>query len=245
MELFAGLSVGFLILVALFVAIKTFRLWLRSRGLPELLLTVMLTSAAVLGYPLAIAATRIPATEMWPIHVGFHFLFSIGYGCLLLFTLKVFRPKDLWAACLAGLALLLLVVATAAFGIEATGGNPRGPTKLVGLFLLEAAGVAIAYGWTAFESLHYYGRLRLRLRLGLADVVVANRMLVWGIMSLAAGGAVIVNVSALLAGSLFTPLTVFVSSLLGLVHASCLLLAFHPPRWYEVWLERRHVAEGS
>jgi hypothetical protein len=245
MEIFAGLSVCLLLLVALFVAIKTFALWRRSKGLPELLLTVMLVSATVLGYPLAIASTRVPPAELWPIHAGSHVLFSLGYACLLLFTLKVFRPKTLWATCLAGVTLSTLVVATVAQIVEATGENPRDPLTLVGLTLLETTPVAVAYFWTTFESLSYYRKLKLRLRLGLADGVVTNRVLLWGLMSLAAGAAVVINVAAMLAGSFLSPPIVFVSSLCGLVHASCLFFAFHPPGWYRAWLVRTSAVEGA
>ena len=52
MEVFAGLSVCVLVLIALFVAIKTFAVWRRTRGLPELLLGTMLVTATVLGLSL-------------------------------------------------------------------------------------------------------------------------------------------------------------------------------------------------
>jgi len=243
MEIFAGLSVCLLVLAALVIAIKTFALWRRTRGLPELLLTLMLVCATVLGYPLAIASSQIPASEMWLIHATYQVLFCIGYACLLLFTLKVFRPGALWAMCFAGLTLSMLVVATVGYIIEVTGENPRSPVELSGLTLLTITPAAIAYFWTALESLGYYRRLRLQLRLGLTEVAVTNRMLLWGLMSLAAGSAVIINVGAMLAGFFLSPPIVLLSSALGVVHASCLFLAFHPPGWYKAWLERRPAVE--
>jgi hypothetical protein len=245
MEIFAGLSVCLLVLAALVVAIKTFTLWLRTRGLPELLLSMMLVCATVLGYPLAIAITQIPASRMWWIHVAFQVLMSLGFVCLLLFTLMVFRPGTLWARCLVGLALSMLVAATVAYAIEVTGENPRPPAKLVGLNLFESAPIAVAYFWTTFESLGYYRRLRLRLRLGLTQVVVANRVLLWGLMTLSAGTAVVINMSAIVAGSYMSPPIVLTSSVLGLVHASCLFLAFHSPGWYKAWVERRAAIASS
>jgi hypothetical protein len=62
-------------------------------------------------------------------------------------------------------------------------------------------------------------------------------------MTLSAGIAVVVNAIAMLTGSFMSPLSVSVSSLLGLVHASCLFLAFHPPGWYRGWVEQRYAAE--
>jgi hypothetical protein len=64
-------------------------------------------------------------------------------------------------------------------------------------------------------------------------------------MSLAAGIAVLVNAGGILVGAFLSPPIVVVSSILGLVHAGCLLLAFHPPAWYSSWLERRAVAAPS
>lgn len=242
MEIIAGLSVASLVLIALLVAIKTFATWRRSRGLPELLLGTMLVSATVLGYPLAVASSQIPPSEMWTLHVGSQALFTVGYACLLLFTLRVFRPDVLWAACLAGLTLLALVGGAVAYGIELSGENPRAPGELVGLTLVNSAAIGVAYFWTAFEALRYYRQLRLRLRLGLTDVVVANRVLLWGMMSLAAGLAVIVSTAGLLAGAFLTPPIILASSAFGFVHAGCLFFAFHPPAWYRSWLERGGAA---
>jgi hypothetical protein len=52
MEMLAGSSVLLLIASAAIIAVKTFLLWRRSRALPELLLSGMLVSATVIGYPL-------------------------------------------------------------------------------------------------------------------------------------------------------------------------------------------------
>ena len=245
MEIFAGLSVCALVLTAFLVAIKTFATWRRSRGLPELLLGTMLVSATVLGYPLAVLSSRIPPSEMWGLHIASQALFTLGYACLLLFTLRVFRPDTPWATCLAGLTLLALVGGAVAYAIELSGENPRAPGELVGLTLVNSAAIGVAYFWTAFESLRYYRQLRLRLRLGLTEVVVANRVLLWGLMSLAAGMAVVISSAALLAGSFMAAPIVLVFSALGLVHAGCLFLAFHPPAWYRSWLERRDAAEPA
>jgi len=237
MEILAGLSVGLLILAALFVVVRTFALWSRTRGLPELLLSLYLTCATVLGYPVTIAGTRVPPGEMMPLHMAGQLLMSIGFACLLFFTLKVFRPEALWARGLVGLCLLLFAVADVAYFIELIGENPRPFEQLTDISLITTTPIAIAYFWTTFESLSYYRRLKLRLRLGLAEAAVVNRVLLWGMMTVAAGLAVILSLAVMLAGSFLTGPVVFVLSCLGLVHACCLFLAFHPPAWYRSWLE--------
>ena len=244
MEIFAGLSVGLLILAALIVAIRTFALWRRTRGLPELLLSLMLTSATVLGYPAIIASSLIPATQLRLLHVGSQALMAFGFTCLLLFTQKVFRPNALWARCLVAAAFLLLVAGGVAYFIEVHSANPRPMGQLLGINLLNTTPMAIAYCWATLESLGYYRKLRLRLRLGLSDAVVVNRVLLWGLMTLAAGIAVLINLAAMLAGSFLSAPVVLVSSCFGIVHAACLFLAFHPPGWYTGWLQRTYAVEG-
>jgi hypothetical protein len=225
------------------VATKTFALWRRTRGLPELLLSLMLSCATVLGYPVMIVSSQIPTSQWWALHLSGQLLMSAGFVCLLLFTLRVFRPHAVWARCALGLCLLLFAAGAVSYYREVTGPNPRAQAELLGINLLSTAPIAFAYFWTTIESLIYHRRLRLRLRLGLADVVVANRMWLWGLMTLAAGIAVFINLAAMLAGSFLSAPVVLVSSCLGIVHACCLFLAFHPPGWYTVWLQRRYAAE--
>lgn len=246
MEIFAGLSVLLLVLVSLFIAVKTFRLWLRTRGLPELLLTIMLLSATVLGYPLVIAGTRISSDAMWPVLLSGQTMMCIGYACLLLFTLNVFRPTALWAKVLVALTMLLILGVSVSYFIEVTGDNPPEPGTMSATTRLTSLPIAIAYFWTMIESLSYHRRMRLQVRLGLTDVVVANRVLLWGLMCLAAGVAVVIsNVAMAMQGMLLSPPIVLVCSVLGLAHAGCLFLAFHPPDWYRSWLVKGPAAEAS
>lgn len=245
MEIFAGLSVCLLILVALFIAIKTLTLWARTRGHPELLLGLYLSCATVLGYPLIIASSRIPPSEMWPLHLGSQVVMSVGFVCLLLFTRKVFRPDALWARGLVGLSVLLLLVGGVAYGIELAGESPRPASQLLGINLLNTTPMVLAYFWTMSESLRYYRQLRLRLRLGLVEAAVVNRVLLWGLMTLAAGVAVVISLVGMWKGSFLTAPLVLLLSFLGIAHAGCLFLAFHPPEGYRLWLERRAAAEAG
>jgi hypothetical protein len=243
MEVLAGASVLVLVLTALAVAIKTLGLWRRSRQLPELLLGGMLVSATVIGYPLAVACNQIPATTFRAIHVAYPIAFNLGYVCLLLFTLRVFRANDAWAKGLVAATLVVLAGSAAAYIVEVTSAHPRPPSDLVGLSLANSAGVAVAYFWTTLESLVYYRRLRLQQRLGLArGELVINRVLLWGLMGAAAGLAVLMNAGAILLGSFMSPPIIAISSVLGLAHAGCLFLAFHPPAWYRAWVEQRLAA---
>lgn len=237
MEVFAGLSVGVLILTALLVVIKTLALWRRTHGLPELLLSLYLSCATVIGYPLAIITSRVAASEYWPVYILAEAIMAVGWVSLLFFTLKVFRRDASWARWLVGFAVSLVAASVGAYVLVMSGAHPRPAQQMPGLTTIASIPAAIGYFWTTFEALAYHRRLRLRRRLGLADNAVTNRMLLWGLMALAAGAALVINMAALLGGSYLSPPIVVISSILGLFHAGCLFLAFHAPAWYRRWLE--------
>lgn len=238
MEIFAGLSVVVLILTALAVAIKTGALWLRTRGLPELLMTLYLSCATVIGYPLAIAMSLIPASESWQIHVAAQGVTAIGWTALLLFTWNVFRRDAVWAGWLVGLVVLSIVAVVGMYVHEVMSPAPRTPQEIPGFTASLSVPVSITYFWTAIEAFAYHAQLKRRLRLGLVEPSVANRTLLWGLMSLSSGIALCINVAGLLVGLYMSPPIVVISSILGLVQAICLFLGFHAPKWYTRWLEQ-------
>jgi hypothetical protein len=187
-----------LILTALIVSIKTFALWLRTRELPELLLSTMLVPSTVIGLPLAIACAMIPASEMLPMHIVYPLIISPGFACLLFFTPNVSSPKALWAQSLTGATRLMIVGSVVAYLIEVSGESSRKPQEMLGLRLVDSGAIAVTCFWTTFESLSYYRQLRRQLRLGLADRLVVNRVLLWGLMGLAAGIAVVLDAGGML-----------------------------------------------
>jgi hypothetical protein len=206
----------------------------------------MLLCATVIGYPLAVAGNQISATELLAIHVGYPLAINAGFACLLLFTLRVFRAAARWAKGLVAATMLVLAACAVAYIRDATGEHPSGPTQMAGLAFVNSTAIAVAYFWTTFESLGYYRRLLLQVRLGLSrGGLVPNRVLLFGLMALSAGIAVLINAGAMLAGAFMSPPIVAISSALGLVHASCLFLAFHPPGWYRTWVEQQWVAQSA
>jgi hypothetical protein len=113
--------------------------------------------------------------------------------------------------------------------------------EMVAQSLIQTALVVVPYAWTAFESIRYYDRMRRRVRLELADAVVCNRFLLWGLTSLFVIAGVALNSAALaLHVNVFeTPSILFASSLTGLAQAVLLLLAFLPPPSYLAWVRTR------
>jgi len=241
MEIFAGLSVALLVLVALFIAIKTVALWKRTRRLPELLLSGMLVCATVLGYPLSVATHEIPPNEMPSIHAAAPFVTSLGFLCLLLFTLTVFRPGVLWAKALVATCTLWMIGGSSAFAFMAYSGSALSVSQQADLTIGTSIPIGTAYVWTAIESLGYRRMLMRRMALGLAEAAVVDRFWLWAMMCLSAFAAVLTNCTATLLGYSLSAAVIVICSALGLVHAVCMFAAFHPPAWYKAWVERRYA----
>jgi hypothetical protein len=63
---------------------------------------------------------------------------------------------------------------------------------------------ATTYVWMAVEALHYHGRMRRRMALGLADATVTDRFLLWG-AGAAASAALVVALFVLWWPTIFLP----------------------------------------
>jgi hypothetical protein len=116
----------------------------------------------------------------------------------------------------------------------------------LGLRLFMGA-LAIPLGWGTYESLRYWELLRKRVKLGLADPVVADRMRLWGIGTLS---ACVINVSTTVAALFGVDFAVttwgaFVIAPLGLVAAGSMWFAFIPPAAYLRRVASRAAASGA
>jgi hypothetical protein len=97
-------------------------------------------------------------------------------------------------------------------------------------------GLLAAYGWASFEPLRFRRLMLRRVKLGMGDPLVANRLLLWGIGTGAIAAVAAIHLVAQLFGRFELPHSwVGVVSLLVLTTAVCEWLAFFPPR---AWRER-------
>ncbi len=101
--------------------------------------------------------------------------------------------------------------------------------------------------WVSYEPLRYHRMLRRRLELGMAEPVVVDRMLLWGVGSAARLVLLVVGVGATffvrglepVTALFFSKLVLVGTSLCGLLTSIAYWLAFHPSRAYLRWVERR------
>jgi hypothetical protein len=184
-----------------------------------------------------------PLWLSWLLGIGYAASIS-GLTTTLHFTRKVFRPER-------GAALAYAFASGAAMwggwlGYVASGDVAEGRFQ-GSWYWVMSSGMFATNGWVAFEPLFYCSRLHRRVRLGLADPLVAERMLLWGIGSLARTSLVFAGplASAYLAGRSeaerlsLGAVVLVLTTLLGLVTSATYWLAFQPPRAYLRWVEAR------
>jgi hypothetical protein len=249
MELVAAFGGVAFILASLVVGLRILLLARRTRQLPELVIGLSLFLAGGIAYPLIVLARMATA---WPdsLRVGLFALSMLLSGtgtlCACMFNQRVFRPDAGWAKALVfGLACVqaaLMAYQCITPGIAAAALHNQG----LGVRLFTAAhGVPLL--WASIESFRYAAQLARRVKLGLADPVIADRVRLWGI-SMAA--SLVINVAATIAalrGIDFaaTTLGAAVIAPLGLIAAGSIFLAFLPPQAYLRRVAARAAAQAS
>ena len=102
----------------------------------------------------------------------------------------------------------------------------------------------LAFLWSGIESGRYYLLLRKRMSLGLADAVVTNRFLLWGVSAGAAGLGCAISTGFQWSTGVVPHEVGWVlacSSAHGLVAAIGMWLAFAPPAAYARFIASRRV----
>lgn len=241
------IAVGFLafFVVALVVGVRLVLLWTRTRQLPELLIGVGVLGIGPVGFGASVAAMELEAARaLYPLIMGLgQAAVTAGVVCKLIFNWRVYHPESRWIPPFVQVAGALMVVVYVA---ELLGGFAD--TMLVSWrFCVRSAIQVGALLWGSGEALRYWTRMRRRVRLGLADPVVSNRFLLWGVGAGAAGvGSLIGIVAQIASGGVRTqiPWVLASSSGHGLVAAVCMWLAFVPPAAWRRFVASRARAEA-
>ena len=228
----------FFVAFSLVLGGRMFLLARRERSLPELALAV----AFVFSGGIAAGFQAVVPLELGPPWLQRHAFavvragMDVGIACQMLFTWRVFRPRERWAAGIFGGTLVLLAALLAGYAWAGELANPlyRGPW-----FWAEVPVHVLGLGWGAGEALAYWARMRRRLRLGMADPVVTNRFLLWGVAI--GAGVVALALPPLFAafgqgGHAVLPGLTACVALVSLVGYA---LTFFPPRAYRRFVTRR------
>jgi hypothetical protein len=230
------------VVVGWIVGVRLLRLARRTRGLPELTLGLGECLLAGAVPPFFVIVSVLPEAGPLVRAASFagHLAYTLGCAVMILFTWRVFRPDAAWARAL-GPAMIgtlfvggVLGMARALLVPDATA--LREP-QTSAFLLMEWVSVA-GFLWTAVEAFQHHGRLRRQAALGLADAVLVNRMLLWGLVGvggvLAAGAPV---VAALCGVSAADHVPTRLACAFGTLASSiCIQLAFVPPKGYLRWV---------
>jgi len=236
------------------VGLRLLGLARRSRQAPELLLGCAILLTAVLGYGLLIVGTIFrssidaDAIPFWLVSLTALAKIShdLGVALFILFVARVFRPGERWAHALACGAMLMMGAGLAWGAAE---GSFRVETPMSPAWWLEYSIIWTYSLWLVVESLRYWRLMRRRAALGMADPMVTNRFLLWGIGSLftflATATAsipffLIERQETMLAAA---PAIYVGTAIAGVCSISCSYLAFLPPNWFAAHVRAR--ATGS
>ncbi|NNL66520.1 MAG: hypothetical protein HKP30_09780 [Myxococcales bacterium] len=233
--------------VSAVVGVRLVRLSGRSGARPELYLGLGILGTAVFGYGFQIASVIARGDAFAPdpsrMAVALTFfgklLHDAGVTMILAFVLVVFRPGDRRAQ--VAFAVLCAMLWSGMIGLGPTGGyrdllikNPW--------WWLEYAVIWTYPLWPAFESFRYWGMMRRRRKLGMADPLTTNRFFLWGLASLGTFLAVAVTSfpmllerEAMLALETASRVT---TAAIGLCTVAIYALAFFPPAPYRRFLAR-------
>jgi hypothetical protein len=249
LDLFVLVATAVYVVVGLVVGVRLLRLARRTQGFPERALGLGECLLAGAVPPLFVLAQvpGVPAALVRAGSFGGHLAYTAGSAVMILFTLHVFRPDSVRARFLVIAAIGALCIG-GAFGMAraflapaaADLRNPQTPAFLV----MEWISV-FGFVWTAVEAFRYHDRLRKQQALGLADPVVVNRVLLWGLVGiggvLAAGAPLLVSLFGVNAAE-HAP-TRLLCAFGTLVSSAFVQLAFLPPERYLGWVRAR-VAGG-
>ncbi|MDH5566772.1 MAG: hypothetical protein OEY15_08920 [Myxococcales bacterium] len=230
------------IAVSFGVSLPILRQGIRSGDLPAVLLGAAVGFDGIewLFWTLCVFT---PAYET-PLGDAFAVVCRIGISaaviCLIFFTRVVFRPRDRAA----GVALWLLIAAMVVglFG-SGTVGDWGGSRNDHAWNWIELFAQIAGYGWAAWESLAYHLKLRRRAVRGLADPLLANRLLLW---SLYAGMYCTTQIGYGTVLAFYETLTQLDMLLVAFTITGqiSLWLAFFPPPLFARWVRAAYAAES-
>ncbi len=224
-----------------------FRLaWLarRTKAVPERLLATSFLCVG-LSYTCYQVPVMLEAESIWSALAG-RVLSDVGACLLMVFILRVFRPGIAWATALVWMNVLLFL---AGVSLSLLGGDFEGYDLGNPWFWLEWLGYTVPYFWLITEAILAYLRAQKRIRIGLSDLMVKNRYLLWGLHGAFAVVANLVTLGMYRAyevTKVWQPSWDMMYGLFQLLAVAAMWFVFFPPAFYLRFLKgRQAAADGS
>lgn len=235
--------------VALWVGIRLLAQWGRTRQLPELLMGLGVLGIGPIGFGLIMFAAAAGASD--PSAPSFAAGLSAlavagGASAKAIFNWRIYHPRSNAVAVVSIAAIGLLAVAVLGDAMT-TGFAPAAWMQPGWMLVRQVLQISILL-WGAGEAFGWWVRMRRRARLGMGDPLVASRFLLWSIGAGAAGGGSALGmVVGLVTGRGMDqlPELTLALSLLGMVSAISLWLAFATPAWWKARVLARGYAQNA
>lgn len=245
-EVLGALGLLAFLISSVTIGVRLLMIGTRTGNVPELAIGLGFVVGAVVGY---VPETVVLSADLMPPEVETTVLAVTQVAlrgaplAILVFTIAVFRPTEMWARALGAVIVAALVVSWLAF--PNTRVFAQGPADV---FWYDVFAVfrSLAAAWGATESFLFYRRAKLQAKLGLISPVLADRFRLWGIGLTALTALLGTTIWAALLG--IDPATsgwVLLESLLGSIGAFTLWLTFFPSAAYKRRVERRWNAQAA
>lgn len=233
------------LVAALVLGIRLLRLASRTRGAPELALGLGFLLGGFFGLLCILVGNPAAGSGMAPetgellFRVGMTLL-AIGVSCTYVFVWQTFRAGAPIARVVTAAAIVVIAVSLWPIWSQ--------PVELAMVHPLYYVGDAARFAgmfWGCVEALGYHTTMRRRRALGLADPVVTNRFLLWGVAMAAGAGTIVTSTYMTLSGNVDPNAWPYlVLAVLTTISPVAQWLAFFPPRWYAARIGRQ-VATGA
>lgn len=230
------------------VGVRMLLLARRTRGRHELLIGAGMVLVGAIGFPggLASGFGRAVGDMNIPIWFATTLVTQMGIAAIYAFTWQVFRPAVWWGKAIVAAGCLFMLGSLVVSSILLLGAPPEANSQEVARDAISVGlvGYSGCFLWSAIEGLLQWRNARRRLALGLADALVVNRFLLWGVFGLAASG---INVASAIGNAIgadpsTSPLVLVPMGVLGAVASVAMYLAFLPPASYAERIRARGVA---
>ena len=260
-EAISGLAILGLMGISAAVGVRLVRLGRQGGGGPELWLGLyfliygcLATAASIttyLGWSAPDVAFSDATTRL--LNATFYLFSTIGMTCLLLFTQRTFHPNSSGAR--AFVWSTTAVLAAAAIGVGVSEGFEVRVLNGVPYWIHFSARL-VPFVWVAAESFRYRSQLQRRVAIGLADPLVADRFLLWGLWSAVLAVMAFTDpLARFWYWSLTGTTTQWIASIgrpiidvvvpltaaFGVAAVTLLFLTFFPTASYRRWVARRHT----
>lgn len=244
MQAIAGFCMLLFVATVTLVGVRMLLLARRTHGSPELLMGAGMVLVGAVGFPGGLLSGfgrgSVESLSL-PIWVGATLVTQIGILLIYAFTQQVFRPGVAWARAVVAAGAAFMLAGGIGAGAALAAAEPGASSQEVARdwLFVSIVGYASCFLWSAVEGLAHFRMARRRMALGLADPVVANRFLLWGIFGLFASA---VNVSSAIGNGLGfapdAPAVLVPMGVFGFGASAAMYLAFVPPGWYLLRLRR-------